>query len=564
MRYKESIYKSTRFIVFLGCACFVIYLVFLLVSYSSAVTRLEKQFEESTFPRMTELIDQKINLFFNSSVKGLTILSNTLDWQELLTEAVSDPGRFKSRMKVWAADLGVNSVGISDRDRKIVWDYWSDKPITLNPELSRDKWFFDFWGREKIPERTFTLYTEDPSDNYQLYIDRLIRGRSGRPIGSIAVMMPLLRLKEELEQIIGRNERVIILDDKANVLIDISRMETGEGVQTFTFKDSTVKKNSSNKGDPLITKILSQKSDYGHLETVKDQLFFKKTSLFEGAISILSIMDRNIQIEREKERLKKSLIVLFTAFTLFIGGILIMMMLYTERVKHLAIKLELEKSKFEDLLFIITHGFGNEILLLRKDIESIPQRLTAGIALRLSEMSLMVQNSVNAARLDSSKDLIISKPYSFSWQWEKLTGKFKKLSEVKGQTFSASPAIDCIIDNDEEMVYQILANLVSNAVKYAPKNGRVDLSTRMEGDSLFITIRDSGPGFLPEERSLMFLKFMKLSARPTGGERSTGLGLYITKQLADACGIKLTLSQGDGKPCGAVWELEFKTVQSGM
>ena len=250
---------------------------------------------------------------------------------------------------------------------------------------------------------------EDPSDNYQLYIDRLIRGRSGRPIGSIAVMMPLLRLKEELEQIIGRNERVIILDDKANVLIDISRMETGEGVQTFTFKDSTVKKNSSNKGDPLITKILSQKSDYGHLETVKDQLFFKKTSLFEGAISILSIMDRNIQIEREKERLKKSLIVLFSAFTLFIGGILIMMMVYTERVKHLAIKLELEKSKFEDLLFIITHGFGNEILLLRKDIESIPQRLTAGIALRLSEMSLMVQNSVNAARLDSSKDLKIGR-----------------------------------------------------------------------------------------------------------------------------------------------------------
>lgn len=564
MQYKEKISTSAKFIVLLGCSCFVIYLVLLMVSYFSATSRLKRHFEEISFPKMTEMIDQKINLFFNPSVKGLTLLSESLDWRDIMRKAVSNPEQLKSRMKAWAEELEVSSVGISDRDRRIVWDYWSDKPITLNPGHSRDKWFFDFWRREKIPDWTFTLYTEDFEDDYQLYMDRLICDSNGRPIGSIAAKIPLARLKEELMKIIGRDERVIILDDKMNVIIDISLMETGEGVQTFTFEDSCVKGNISNKCDPLTAEILAQGHDYGHLEKGNEKIFFKRTSLFSGAISILLIVDSNIYLQEEKSRLRNDLIILFSLFTLFIAGILITMMLYTQRVKLLAIKLELEKSKFEDLLFIITHGIGNEILLIRKNIEGMPRRFAAGIDLRLSEMSLMIQNSVNAARIGSSKTLIISKPYYFSWQWEKLAEKFEKLSRGKGQSFSASPPVDCVIDNDEEMVYQILANLVSNAVKYAPRDGKVSLDARIEGDSLFITVRDSGPGFLPEDMAEMFLKFRKLRARPTGGERSTGLGLYIVKQLADACNIRFTLSKGEGDLCGALWEIELKTVQSGM
>jgi len=564
MQYKELISKSVRFIIFLGCSCFVIYLVFLLVSYSSAVTRLEKQFEESTFPRMSEMIDHRINLFFLSSVKGLSLLSENLDWHDVLRKGVSSPFYLKSLMKEWAADLEVSSVGISDRDRKIVWDYWSDKPVILNPGLSRDKWFFDFWGRETIPDWTFTLYTEDSVGNYHLYIDRLIRNKSGRPIGSIAAKIPLISLREELNRVIGSGERVIILDDKANVIIDVSRMQIGEGVKTFTFDDSRIERNEKVIIDPLITGILTQKNDFGSIETQNKKVFFKKTALFNGAISILSIMDRSILLRGEKIRLRNDLIILFALFSLFIGGILITMMIYTQKVKLLAVNLETEKSKFEDLLFIVTHGFGNEILMLRKDIEGLPGRFADTIILRLSEISLMVQNAVNAARLDSSKALIVSKPYSFSWQWEKLSDKFEKLSKAKGQTFSVSPAIDCIINNDEEMVYHILANLVSNAVKYAPKDGRVDLNAQIEGGSLQITVRDSGPGFLPDERSLIFSKFRKLSARPSGGERSTGLGLYIVKQLAEACNIRLNLSDGEGDFCGAVWVLEIETVQSGI
>lgn len=564
MQYKALISRSARFIVFLGCSCFIIFLIFLVASYSSAVTLLEKQFEKGTFPRMNEMIDQSIGLFFTPPVKGLSLLSDSLDWRTIMTDAAANPRQLKDRMKAWAAELDVNSIGISDRDRRIVWDYWSDKPIVLNPGLSRDKWFFDLWDREKIPDWTFTLYREHDEADYQLYIDRLIRDRQGRPVGSIAAKMQLVRLKEQLMHIIGRNERVIILDDTAHDIIDISRMETGKEVKTYTLENFSVKNGAASHGDPLIAAIMAQVNDYGSLKHDGKKLFYKRTSQLNGAMSILAVMDGDAQIQMEKAGLRNSLIILFSSFSLFIGGILFSIMFYTRKFHHLALDIEVEKARFEDLLFIVTHGFGNEIHLLKQHIETMPRRFAAGISVRLSEMNLMIQNSVNAARIDSSKALIITKPYLFSWQWEKLTDRFEKLAKAKGQTFTSSPAVDCVIHNDEEMVYQILANLVSNAVKYAPKNGSVDLNARLEGHTLVITVKDSGPGFLSEDGPAMFSKFKKLSAKPTGGERSTGLGLYIVKQLTDACSIRITFSNGEGELCGAFWKLGIKASQSGI
>lgn len=560
----EKIIRSSRYIILLACSCFIIYLVFLLVSYLSAVNRLEKQFEDSIFPKLTEMIDHRIDLFFKPSVKGLSLLSETLNWRDIMQTAASDPRWLKSRMKAWAAELEVSSIGVSDRDRRIVWDYWSDKPVVLNPSLPRDEWFFDFWKRERKPDWTFTIYSEHLSKDYQLYIDRLIRDSSGRPIGSIAAQIPLARLRELLLQILSEGERVIILDDKSNTLIEISQMETGDGVKTFSFRDARVKKSSQNACDLLVGNILSQAGDYGRLKTGNEKSFYKRTRLFNGALTSLVVMDTNYQLMKERDRLIKDLFLSFATFTLFIGGMLITVMLFTQRLKTLAIKLETGKSKFEDLLFIITHGFANEILVLQKSLTGIPDRVSTQIYLRLCEMSLMIQNTVNAARLDRSKDMIISKSYDFAWQWEKLAGNFKPLSEGKGQKFLSSPAVGCMINNDEEMVYQILANLVSNAIKYAPPGGDVRLNAGVEGDTLFITISDSGPGFIPEDREVLYSKFRKLSAKPSGGERSTGLGLYIVKQLADACNIRLTLSQGSDEVCGALWELEIKTDQAGV
>lgn len=557
-----KIIRITSYIILLGFSCFFIYSGFLVVSYFYGIQRLNMEIEEIIFPGLTERVNLRIEVFFEPSITGLSLLSKTVDWPAVMSKSVSDPEWLKIKMKEWAAELEISSVGVSDRDRKIVWDYWSEKPIILNPVLPRDEWFFDFWKRADIPDWTFTLYSEKLTKDYHIYIDRVIIDKKGRPIGSIAGQVPLSQLREKLLSVVREGERVIILDDQGKAVIDVSSMEIAEGARLFGIDNSTVEGNSESGENQLIKKVLLKGDDYGHYKEDNKKVIYRRTSMFNGAMQILTFMDTSYHLKKESDFLIKELAVLFISFIIFIGGVLATMMLFTQRLKTLAISLEKDKSKFEDLLYIITHNFSNEILMLQKNLTGIPDRTSSGLYLRLCEMSLMIQNTVNVMRLESSKPLIISNDYDFLWQWEKLVSSFEPLSEGKGQKFIYSPAESCMIYNDEEMVYQILANLVSNAIKYAPPDGIVQLNASIEGDILLITISDSGPGFQSEDREKMFSKFKKLSAKPSAGERSTGIGLYIIKQIADACNIKLILSKNEGELCGAVWVLEIKILQS--
>ncbi len=86
---------------------------------------------------------------------------------------------------------------------------------------------------------------------------------------------------------------------------------------------------------------------------------------------------------------------------------------------------------------------------------------------------------------------------------------------------------------DENRLGQIVSNLVSNAVKYSPDGSCVTVFSNRTADRVRICIVDEGPGILPEERSGLFQPFGRLSNRPTGGESSTGLGLWIVRELAE-------------------------------
>ncbi|WP_028451402.1 HAMP domain-containing histidine kinase [Chitinilyticum aquatile] len=89
---------------------------------------------------------------------------------------------------------------------------------------------------------------------------------------------------------------------------------------------------------------------------------------------------------------------------------------------------------------------------------------------------------------------------------------------------------------DRQALWQILENLLSNAVKYAPQHSRITIVVSREDDQVAIAFSDRGPGIALHEMPLLFRKFSRLSAVPTGGEHATGLGLSIVKRLAEAMG----------------------------
>jgi signal transduction histidine kinase len=90
------------------------------------------------------------------------------------------------------------------------------------------------------------------------------------------------------------------------------------------------------------------------------------------------------------------------------------------------------------------------------------------------------------------------------------------------------------LTTDFVAMQQVVDNLLSNALKYSPRGSRVEIAVAEKKNCCRIEVRDQGPGVKPEEREKIFEKFGRGSAKPTQGEESIGLGLWIVRRFAMA------------------------------
>jgi two-component system, sensor histidine kinase and response regulator len=121
-----------------------------------------------------------------------------------------------------------------------------------------------------------------------------------------------------------------------------------------------------------------------------------------------------------------------------------------------------------------------------------------------------------------------------------------------------------MVDADEMRIKEILDNLVNNAIKFSPldRGVQISLTTSAELEPMaLITVRDHGPGFTEEDKQSVFGPYQRLSAVPTGGEVSIGIGLSIVKQMAELHGGRVWLESEQGK--GATFFLELPMQKSG-
>jgi signal transduction histidine kinase len=108
---------------------------------------------------------------------------------------------------------------------------------------------------------------------------------------------------------------------------------------------------------------------------------------------------------------------------------------------------------------------------------------------------------------------------------------------------------------DEDCLSRIFSNLLSNAIKFSPKDRHIFVTLEVLPTQLRLSIKDEGPGFTDEDKRKLFHKFEKLSAKPTAGEASTGLGLSIIKVLTEKLQGSVSLESEGGK--GATFILTF-------
>lgn len=113
---------------------------------------------------------------------------------------------------------------------------------------------------------------------------------------------------------------------------------------------------------------------------------------------------------------------------------------------------------------------------------------------------------------------------------------------------------------DNTAMRSILDNLISNAIKFSPKDSTITVNVYRRNAFVGFSISDQGQGFSTSDKEKLFTKFARLSSRPTAGEITTGLGLSIVKKLVDLHRGTIRLNSSKGH--GATFYVEFPVLAS--
>jgi signal transduction histidine kinase len=128
---------------------------------------------------------------------------------------------------------------------------------------------------------------------------------------------------------------------------------------------------------------------------------------------------------------------------------------------------------------------------------------------------------------------------------------FVQLTREKGLTLvleNAPANLPNFVRADRAKLRRVIVNLLSNALKFTPKGGHVSVRVELAGDDLArIAVADTGVGIAPEDLPLLFDKYEQARHRATRGEKGTGLGLYITRQLVELHGGKIGVESEVGR-----------------
>jgi two-component system sensor histidine kinase/response regulator len=218
---------------------------------------------------------------------------------------------------------------------------------------------------------------------------------------------------------------------------------------------------------------------------------------------------------------------------------------------HVALKAARDELKQlaedkDELIGILTHDLKNHLggmdmsaQLLRDRTEAMADPKLRLMAENISHSSSQMLAFVKEFLANASSDHGLSvKPESISLKdaASRAIEQHQEPARRKQLVFDAVfQGNGALVRADPAALNQVLDNLLSNAIKFSPAGKHIRISVCEPGPRFVeCQIQDEGPGFTEEDKTRMFRRYGRLSARPTAGEPSTGLGLSIVKKLVAA------------------------------
>ena len=147
----------------------------------------------------------------------------------------------------------------------------------------------------------------------------------------------------------------------------------------------------------------------------------------------------------------------------------------------------------------------------------------------------LIKNLLFVNKLEESSKSNNIEPLYFDELLETCVNNFLQMAEKKSLDIELNcEARNFKVFSNRSALERIIDNLLSNAIKFSPHHRKITVGFQeAKGPYFQFSVKDEGPGILKTDQEKLFRKFQVLSARPTGGESSSGLGLYIVKKLVD-------------------------------
>jgi signal transduction histidine kinase len=170
---------------------------------------------------------------------------------------------------------------------------------------------------------------------------------------------------------------------------------------------------------------------------------------------------------------------------------------------------------------------------------------TARIRRYAARMNRLIGDLLDVASIDAGRLKMITAPGDGAAVIAEAVDVFQANATGNGLVLKATPAAASLpAEFDHDRILQVLANLITNAIKFTPSGGRIDIRGELQGGELRISVADTGTGIAPGQLTAVFERFWQAGSRD---RRGLGLGLYIARCIVEAHGGRIRVESEAGR-----------------
>ncbi|WP_426228624.1 ATP-binding protein [Pseudarthrobacter sp. DSP2-3-2b1] len=240
---------------------------------------------------------------------------------------------------------------------------------------------------------------------------------------------------------------------------------------------------------------------------------------------------------------------------------------------------ELDKAK-TDFLATVNHELRTPLTSIMAYLDMIQENTSDPVSHEVHQMldivvrnterlRLLVEDMLSVSRNGHEESPLHLTPVRLTRTLEIVTAALRPLAKLQNVTIAVAPAPeDPEILADEVQLQQVFTNLVSNAIKFTPGGGRIDVGTALHADAdgarqATVSVSDTGMGISQDELTHIFTRFYRASNAMSGAVPGTGLGLAITQDIVKRHGGRIDVASelGAGTTVSVSLPLEGHAVQ---